>query len=155
MTEPVYAAGELPPKPKMPVWQKLLIAVVAAPFVFIIGLFGLGELIVLNHTWNMTPAERADFERDTKNLGDERLLTDAAKATIKANLKDPSSAIFGPIHTRRDIKGVINICGTVNARNSFGGFTGPMVFYSSGIETAVEQPAGNNREFMDEYMRRC
>lgn len=51
---------------------------------------------------------------------------DAAKSAILAKLKDPESAKFGDMWVRgRDI------CGTVNAKNQFGGYEGPKGFLFS------------------------
>jgi hypothetical protein len=47
----------------------------------------------------------------------------AAKAAVTAVLKDPESARFGAITTDGKI-----VCGSVNAKNSFGGYVGPKVF---------------------------
>ena len=52
---------------------------------------------------------------------------EAAKAAVIATLKDPESARFGAITTDGKI-----ICGTVNAKNSFGGYAGPKVFAVDG-----------------------
>ena len=47
---------------------------------------------------------------------------------IKKVLKDPESARFGPLVAGKDPKGLIFVCGTINARNSFGGYVGDRVF---------------------------
>lgn len=52
--------------------------------------------------------------------------TDAVKAGVRSALKDPNSANFGPIGAARyvrDDKSLL-VCGWVNARNSYGGYTG-------------------------------
>lgn len=47
------------------------------------------------------------------------------QAGTKKGLKDPDSARFGDIFLASvDDKGVITVCGYVNAKNSFGGYTG-------------------------------
>jgi hypothetical protein len=55
-----------------------------------------------------------------------------AKAAILAKLKDPGSAQFGPIQRamRPNMRGepTDTICGTVNAKNSYGGYIGAMPF---------------------------
>lgn len=43
---------------------------------------------------------------------------------VKAQLKDPMSAVFGGAVATRDPKGFVYICGSVNAKNSYGGYTG-------------------------------
>ena len=48
----------------------------------------------------------------------------AAISIVKANLKDPGSASFGDI-ARRQAAGEKDLaCGTVNSKNSFGGYVG-------------------------------
>jgi len=49
---------------------------------------------------------------------------DTAKQMILTTLKDPDSAKFGNVFFGRKA----TICGTVNAKNSFGGYTGAQVF---------------------------
>lgn len=44
-------------------------------------------------------------------------------------LKDPSSARYGAFHGYLDEEGLVIVCGTVNARNSFGGYAGEVAFY--------------------------
>lgn len=43
---------------------------------------------------------------------------------IKAVLKDPDSAVFGKASAGVNAAGKVLVCGLVNARNGFGGFTG-------------------------------
>jgi hypothetical protein len=47
-----------------------------------------------------------------------------ARAAILAQLRDPDSAKFGPVVNRQDGA----VCGSVNARNGYGGFTGSQAF---------------------------
>lgn len=48
----------------------------------------------------------------------------AIKRDLPSSLKDPNSAMFGTMGSSIDTKGVVSVCGYVNARNSFGGYTG-------------------------------
>jgi hypothetical protein len=43
---------------------------------------------------------------------------------VRHELKDPLSAMFGEARATIDAKGTIYVCGIINARNSFGGYTG-------------------------------
>ncbi len=52
----------------------------------------------------------------------------AVQALIAAKLKDPDSAKFTDMKLRASADGV-RICGTINAKNSFGGYTGAQRFY--------------------------
>jgi len=68
----------------------------------------------------------------TAELSDKQAFAMARQAVL-ATLKDPDSAKFPGIMTRRsgmDSFGTPEdiVCGTVNAKNSFGGYTGPRIF---------------------------
>jgi hypothetical protein len=65
------------------------------------------------------PAIRHDETRDS--------FPDARRAIIRM-LKDPDSARFGRIFEGRGVIGKTTICGEVNARNGFGGYTGMTPF---------------------------
>lgn len=52
----------------------------------------------------------------------------AVKRDLPERLKDPSSALFGAMSGSIDTAGVVKVCGYVNARNSFGGYTGQQPF---------------------------
>ncbi|HKU65955.1 MAG TPA: hypothetical protein VJQ06_12935 [Rhizomicrobium sp.] len=70
----------------------------------------------------------------------------AAKNAVLQQLKDPNSAQFGPLarQTKPNVRGEPTdvICGAVNARNSFGGYSGmsgfvyfvsdPRVYFADG-----------------------
>jgi hypothetical protein len=46
------------------------------------------------------------------------------KRGVTESLKDPESARFGKMVAVKDSKGVITVCGMVNAKNSLGGYVG-------------------------------
>ncbi|NTG22047.1 hypothetical protein G6L00_16545 [Agrobacterium rhizogenes] len=52
--------------------------------------------------------------------------TAAVQEGVRKSLKDPTSPIFGNIKAAASDtqKGIIYVCGIVNAKNSFGGYTG-------------------------------
>lgn len=52
----------------------------------------------------------------------------AIERAVKETLKDPDSAKFGDIRAGKSRTGSVNICGLVNARNGFGGYTGMQAF---------------------------
>jgi hypothetical protein len=54
----------------------------------------------------------------------------AIEESVRDKLKDPNSAIISDIQTMPDkkIAGLIYVCGLVNAKNSFGGYTNKAVF---------------------------
>ncbi|MEE9906694.1 hypothetical protein LWV33_03160 [Brucella intermedia] len=59
------------------------------------------------------------------------------KEGIKRSLKDPESAEFGAIKAAdTDKKGIFHVCGTVNAKNSFGGYSGQSPYF--GVLASME-----------------
>ncbi len=53
----------------------------------------------------------------------------AVRAGIRERLKDPDSAKFAAISAVKDDKGIVYVCGKVNAKNSYGGYTGMSPFF--------------------------
>jgi len=53
------------------------------------------------------------------------------KSSVRAVLKDPDSARFGTIMGAKEPNDQIFACGYINAKNSFGGFTGERLFISA------------------------
>jgi hypothetical protein len=56
-------------------------------------------------------------------------LFDQAKASVGARLKDPYSAVYESLRLGRAASGAPVVCGTVNAKNSYGAFAGRKRFY--------------------------
>ena len=78
-----------------------------------------------------------------------------AKQAVKAQLRDPASAQFGDIHVVEK-NGIRAACGTVNARNGFGGYTGHTQFVAvGGGQIAMLRTSGNDREFVRLWNDRC
>lgn len=53
----------------------------------------------------------------------------AIEAGVKRRLKDPNSAMFDRIQVSKVNQNTYNVCGFVNAKNSFGGYSGNAPFY--------------------------
>jgi len=53
---------------------------------------------------------------------------DVVKRFVAESLKDPGSATFGKITASISDRGVVSVCGMVNARNSYGGYAGQTPF---------------------------
>ena len=47
---------------------------------------------------------------------------------VRRSLKDPESARFGSMVASRSANGTINVCGWVNARHGYGGYTGERAY---------------------------
>lgn len=54
--------------------------------------------------------------------------TEAAKEMVISQLKDPESARFGETWALNGSNGNRSVCGYVNAKNSYGGYTGQKMF---------------------------
>ena len=65
----------------------------------------------------------------------------AARAGVARALKDPASARFAGVKAKPGA-----VCGTVNARNGFGGYTGPtlFVYVTASREAFILDPAGTS-----------
>lgn len=61
-----------------------------------------------------------------------------AERSVKAVLKDPGSAQLSQL-TTFTVDGVVTVCGNVNAKNSYGGYTGPQRFWAAGTEPVLER----------------
>ncbi|MGO6970123.1 hypothetical protein [Rhizobium ruizarguesonis] len=53
----------------------------------------------------------------------------AIQAGIRTHLKDPTSPLFGGMEAARGDNGLIYVCGMVNAKNSYGGYTGDQPYF--------------------------
>jgi hypothetical protein len=74
-----------------------------------------------------------------------------AQDTLREGLRDPESAEF--TRTRVSSRGGIQVtCGYVNARNGFGGHTGPQRFVSG---TGINELEENGASFDEAWQRYC
>lgn len=81
-----------------------------------------------------TPAEKK--AQQEKWFGSSTIV--AAKRAVKASLKDPGSAEFKGVYANYTEEYGVVACGYVNAKNSFGGYTGYKAFVSSGQSVILE-----------------
>lgn len=68
-------------------------------------------------------AEHPEEQRARDQAAQDRMLVSEAKLKMRQRLKDPESAQFSDVMVVR-VTGKPVVCGEVNAKNSFGGFTG-------------------------------
>ena len=74
-----------------------------------------------------------------------------ARTIVRAYLKDPDSAEF----KMKGMNGGL-VCGTVNARNGFGGYTGHTPFVANILDTeAIILDGTNKSEFQEIWNRFC
>lgn len=82
--------------------------------------------------------------------------TRMAKEKIKERLKDPDSAIFSDVYFNRTQKDQIDvICGKVNSKNSFGGYSGDQHFMAFGTMQVLESDFKDNYEFIEAWNTYC
>ncbi len=89
---------------------------------------------------------------------DDGMAVVTAHEMIKRHLRDPGSAIWDGqrswtdqpvvLVARTDDGGIRAICGTVNAKNSFGGYTGDQIYIVS-LEKDVLRVGASDQEFRD------
>jgi hypothetical protein len=74
------------------------------------------------------PAPQAQPSAATQSRPDYFL---RAERAVRGSLRDPDSASFGSLFEGRGIVGRVTICGEVNSKNGFGGYTGmtPFVYF--------------------------
>ena len=71
-----------------------------------------------------------------------------AEESVKSNLKDPSSAKFSEATAGKHG----SVCGTVNAKNSFGAYSGDSRYVSSGGKTSIDD---GGQEFSSLWNSKC
>ncbi|WP_025659768.1 hypothetical protein [Rhizobium sp. IBUN] len=77
-------------------------------------------------------AERTPPQAPSASAGKYRLSGTeqlAVQTGVRRALKDPVSAIFGGMAAARDKEGFVYVCGSVNAKNSFGGYIGHQPYF--------------------------
>jgi hypothetical protein len=77
----------------------------------------------------------------------------AGEEAVRKVLKDPESARFSEVYVKTKASGSA-VCGMVNAKNGFGGYTGDKLFFAIG-SFAVVQSASNIEEFLPLYEAAC
>lgn len=103
------------------------------------------------------PAPMAQAALPSTPITLDRAQTQAVQAAVRATLKDPDSARFERIIASRNATGRIAVCGFVNAKNSYGGYTG-MTPFNGEFTGAVFTPdlIGTTEDFIVRAIReRC
>jgi hypothetical protein len=70
----------------------------------------------------------------------------AAQATVSAELRDPGSAHFSGLGYHKGV-----VCGRVNAKNGFGGYSGDRRFIVTGGSTVTMEPETYDSAFEDQW----
>ncbi|WP_420722498.1 hypothetical protein [Hwanghaeella sp. LZ110] len=118
--------------------------------------------LVTQPTWakSVKEASIAVFESTAKlgsttftEFNDDAAKIEEAKAAVLSVLKDPESAQFRNVFITTPTQGTA-VCGEVNAKNSYGGFTGFQYFITGGLRgfgTTIEKPSSETGIYMMEW----
>src|SRR5579871_3420858 len=99
--------------------------------VFVLATIGAAAGSLSNQGRSSEPPEATAKERAAQDKASARMALEAAVRTeVLSSLRDPGSATFkGPISMPRGW-----VCGNVNSRNAFGGYTGYKGFIFSPVD---------------------
>ncbi|CAI8706763.1 DUF930 domain-containing protein [Pseudomonas sp. IT-196MI5] len=81
------------------------------------------------------------------------LLKEKARELVRARLKDPDAAKFQKLEPHKLDNGATIICGEVNSKNGYGGYTGFEKFFSTG--SSVRFKADSPSTFEGVYQAVC
>lgn len=97
--------------------------------------------------------DKANKERIERiKSGDTKDFVASTKQVVTRNYKDPASAQWRDLFLAKS--DTPTLCGEVNGKNSYGGYTGFKRFYSTGLvwETDVEE---HGRKFTEKWAKLC
>lgn len=90
---------------------------------------------------------RKDREKNPDCIAAKKAYEQVALEHVRESLKDPQSAQFSSVYAAWSTE----VCGNVNARNSFGGYTGDQAFhYDAATNRTVILPRGNDYKYEHE-----
>lgn len=125
----------------------------AKRFVVVVALVGIGFISFVRACSSDGPATTAgELEAVARQRGDAQEIGEAEYA-VTQTLRDPGSASFQDVAVIRN-PGSVAVCGAVNAKNGFGGYTGPARFMARN-QVALVETADNAREFAKVWNRAC
>lgn len=87
---------------------------------------------------------------EVEKISEEKLFKERAIKTIRNSFKDPRAAIFEDMEIKESAKGVLSLCGFVNAKNSYGAYTGIRPFFYTEREWAVNRDASLSHDALKE-----
>lgn len=85
-------------------------------------------------------------------------MVDGAKEQVRQRLKDPESARWSGIKVVETVQSgnaVKVVCGTVNSKNSFGGYAGPSRWLSNGLNVTALESDLSGGEFDELWRKTC
>ncbi|QQG66330.1 hypothetical protein [Desulfobulbus oligotrophicus] len=135
--------------------DKQKIITISVVSIFLISLFVLTTTDVFTTREEIEKREVAKKEKEAaqkKENADNNMLYMARQAVL-ARMKDPGSSEFSDVY--RAASGAV--CGRVNAKNSFGAYTGFVRFVSGGTQSAtfLESDPAAAKNFNEVWDRMC
>ncbi|WP_162928365.1 hypothetical protein [Sphingopyxis terrae] len=128
-----------------------------------LGCFGLliGGVMLFNHLTSgegrtANSSSTTEATQPYADRGKQEAWIAAAQISVKKRLKDPSSAEFRNVHFYSGGKAAV-ACGEVNAKNSFGGYSGYERFVAAGSTNLVflESDLGSKAEMTEVWKEMC
>lgn len=125
-------------------------------FLGLAGLLIVALLAASHGRWKQALTELLP-PREATSEGQARAVAARAKKAVLASLKDPESAIFGPMEVRATGNdSALVSCGSVNARNGFGGYTGMRrVIVGAGQAEVKLEPSDDSGPFEVLWLLLC
>ena len=99
--------------------------------VSIVLMFVVGILLSVYKQNNPVTQESSYQQSDGEDESQKYQWIYVGKKAVESILKDPDSARFSMVAPSK-IGGIVVVCGNVNSKNSFGGYTGEQRFISGG-----------------------
>lgn len=121
-------------------------------FILVLVLGGIALVAFARACSTDIPGDPAAATQAEQSRQDAELQYEGQEA-VKANLRDPGSAKFSDVVVVRK-SGSIAVCGAVNAKNGFGGYSGASRFMARGDLAVVESP-DNVAEFSKLWNKAC
>lgn len=75
---------------------------------------------------------------------------------FKAVLLDPESGMISGLAAAESANGTLSVCGYINAKNRFGGYTGKVPFFGTFRDARFEvRSVGQDSDSLQQVMNRC
>lgn len=150
---PIASAKPVPPPKKSSGCGTLLAIVIGVPVVFAIWAGGEADkrrqeqaAVESARVAKLTPEQRATEQKAAAAAREAQEFKDIARASLEVakrkvplSLKDPASAKFRDLIAVKTPAGGLLVCGHVNSKNSFGGYSGFKMFMFNSSVTVLEE----------------
>lgn len=93
---------------------------------------------------------------EVEKVSEKKFFKERAIKTIRNSFKDPRAAIFEDMEIKESAKGELSLCGLVNAKNGFGGYTGLRPFFYNDKEWGIkDDELSGSFEFSFNFSKYC